>query len=108
LAEEILQAASRRDASGFCAAVFVSWQSAESMIIGYFNISRALFSPAEANAVLIVDADAVLSVIFSALRPGMRFTAQGSRGAAWQQLWFTSGRTNQNAGGGFDDHLLMI
>jgi len=39
------------------------------MIIGYFNISRALFSPAEADAVLIVDADAVLSAIFSALRP---------------------------------------
>ena len=32
------------------------------MIIGYFNISRALFSPAEADAVLIVDADAVLSL----------------------------------------------
>jgi hypothetical protein len=35
------------------------------MIINYFNISRAAFCPSETDAVLIVDADAVLSLSIS-------------------------------------------
>jgi hypothetical protein len=35
------------------------------MIIGYFNISRAVLCPLETDAVLIVDADAMLSLPIS-------------------------------------------